>query len=117
VRGAKPVGGGQTLLEVELSKQIMQHSLNMKIQKYAIVECLCDNSPALVNKVNALVSEGWELYGATLSGAVRGGGTRLFQAMVIPVPKLRDGAVWVPATELMSGHWEVKKEGGPPRHD
>ncbi len=91
---------------------MMLESLIMKIQKYAIIECLCDNSPALVNKVNALVSEGWELYGATLSGAVRGGGTRLFQAMVIPVPKLREGAVWVPATETMSGHWEVKD---PPR--
>ena len=88
----------------------------MKIQRYAIVECLCDNAPALANKVNALVSEGWELYGATLSGAVRGGGTRLFQAMVIPVPKLKAGSVWVPATETMSGHWEVNEVGRPQQH-
>ena len=71
------------------------------------MECQCDKTPELEKKVNLLVGEGWETYGATLSGAMRGGSTRLFQAMVLPAPKLRPGAVWVPATGTMSGHWEV----------
>ena len=82
----------------------------MKITKYAVVECQVDDVLPFEAKINHLVSEGWETYGAPLSGAKRGGGTRLFQMMVNPAPKLRDGAVWVPATGVMSGHWEVKGE-------
>jgi hypothetical protein len=79
----------------------------MKVLKYAIVECPGDGVPAFEKKINYLVDEGWELYGATLSCGLPRAGTRLFQALVLPVPRLRPGSVWVPATAVMSGHWEV----------
>jgi hypothetical protein len=78
----------------------------MMIQDYAMVECLCDNVPALEKEIRKLLKDGWVAYGSPMCGSPRGAGTRLYQAMVLPVPGDPRSHHWVSATATEPGRWE-----------
>lgn len=81
----------------------------MMIQDYAMVECQCDNVPALEKMIRKLLKEGWIAYGSPMCGAPRGAGTRLYQAMVLPDPVGRKSCRWVAPTATEPGRWEPVK--------